>query len=82
MSILTSKNAIRRTLWRDGTMIISDTFEITYITIAFALLGAILIGALLTALHLKRKYHPNLIGAILGALLCFAIIEAMPMLAS
>jgi uncharacterized membrane protein YeaQ/YmgE (transglycosylase-associated protein family) len=65
-----------------GIMIIRDTFEISYLMIAFALLGAILIGALLTALHLKHKYHPNLIGAIIGALLCFAIIEAMPMLAS
>ncbi|EEP88699.1 hypothetical protein BMAPRL20_A2065 [Burkholderia mallei PRL-20] len=46
--------------------------------LAFAALGAIIIGGLLTAMHLKRKYHPNLIGALIGALLCFLLIEALP----
>jgi hypothetical protein len=43
------------------------------------LLGVILIGALLTALHLDR-WHPKLIGAALGALLGLALIEAVPIL--
>jgi hypothetical protein len=59
---------------------INSTFEISYVMLAFAALGAIVIGALLTAMHLKRRYHPNLIGALLGALLCFLLLEALPAL--
>jgi hypothetical protein len=62
-------------------MIINDEFEITYMILAFAALGAILIGALLTTLHLRRSLHPNLIGAVLGALVGVALIEIMPLLA-
>ena len=61
-------------------MAIHSTFEISYGTLAFAALGAILIGALLTVMHVKRRYHPNLIGALLGALLCFLLLEALPAL--
>ena len=60
-------------------MLINNDFEIGYLVIAFALLGVILIGALLTALYLER-WHPKLVGAAIGALLGIALIEAMPML--
>ncbi|WP_206997570.1 hypothetical protein [Trinickia mobilis] len=59
-------------------MVISDTFEISYLVLAFAALGAIIIGALLTTMHMKRKYHPSLIGALVGALLCFLLLETLP----
>lgn len=59
-------------------MVINDTFEISYVVLAFAALGAILIGALLTAMHVRRRYHPNLIGALIGALLCFVLLETLP----
>jgi hypothetical protein len=59
-------------------MVINDTFEFSYVLLAFAALGAIVIGALLTSMHLKRKYHPNLIGALIGALLCFILLETLP----
>ncbi|SMF98155.1 MULTISPECIES: hypothetical protein [Burkholderia] len=61
-------------------MIISSPIEISSVILAFAALGAIVIGGLLTAMHLKHKYHPNLIGAMIGALLCFLLIEALPAL--
>ena len=61
-------------------MAINSTFEISYVTLAFAALGAIVIGALLTVMHVKRRYHPNLIGALIGALLCFLLLEALPAL--
>jgi hypothetical protein len=61
-----------------GVMIINNDFEISYLLLVFALLGVILIGNLLSALHLQ-KLHPTLIGAALGALLGFALIEAMPL---
>jgi len=63
-------------------MLISRLSDIVYLVISLALLGAIVIGAVLAAMHLRHKYRPNLIGAIVGALLCFAIIEALPLLAS
>jgi UDP-N-acetylmuramyl pentapeptide phosphotransferase/UDP-N-acetylglucosamine-1-phosphate transferase len=59
-------------------MVIANDFEISYLLVAFALLGIILIGGLLDALHL-RKLHPRLLGATLGALLGFALIEAVPL---
>ncbi|RKP43596.1 hypothetical protein [Trinickia fusca] len=61
-------------------MIVYDTFEISYVMLAFAALGAIVIGALLSAMHVGRRYHPNLIGALIGALLCFLLLEALPAL--
>lgn len=59
-------------------MVIANAFELSYMTLAFAALGAIVIGALLTAMHVRRRYHPNLIGALIGALICFVLLEALP----
>lgn len=61
-------------------MIINSPLEISSVMLAFAALGAIVIGGLLTAMHLKHRYHPSLIGAMIGALLCFLLIEALPAL--
>ena len=57
-------------------MNINHSFELSYVTIAFAIVGAIVIGGLLATMHMKHKYHPNLI----GALLCLLLIEALPAL--
>jgi hypothetical protein len=59
-------------------MVIADDFEISYLLVAFALLGVILIGSLLDTLHLQ-KLHPRLVGATLGALLGFALVDAVPL---
>jgi hypothetical protein len=59
-------------------MTVTSDVEIGYLLVAFALLGVILIGGLLTVLHLDR-WHPRLVGAAIGALLGFALIEAVPM---
>ncbi|MGT2477605.1 hypothetical protein [Paraburkholderia terrae] len=60
-------------------MIIGNDFEIGFLLVIFALLGIILIGTLLDTLHLQRL-HPRLIGAAVGVLVGFAVIEAVPML--
>lgn len=60
-------------------MIIGNDFEIGFLLVIFALLGIILIGTLLDTLHLQRL-HPRLIGAAVGVLVGFALIEAVPML--
>jgi hypothetical protein len=59
-------------------MVINNDFEFGYLLIAFAFLGVILLGSLLAALHLDG-WHPKLIGAVVGALLGVALIEAVPM---
>ncbi|WP_321969104.1 hypothetical protein [Paraburkholderia tropica] len=59
-------------------MVIDSDFEISYVVLTFALLGAILIGTVLDTLQLQ-KLHPRLVGATLGALVGFALIEAVPL---
>jgi hypothetical protein len=60
-------------------MLITSNFEIGLVLVVFALMGVILIGALLTTLRLDR-WHPRLVGATVGALLGLALIEAVPMI--
>ncbi len=62
----------------EKAMVINNDFELVYLVIAFAFLGVILFGSLLVTLHLDR-WHPKLIGALIGALLGVVLIEAVPM---
>ncbi|MDR5884224.1 hypothetical protein [Caballeronia sp. LZ032] len=55
----------------------NSDFEIAYLIVVFALLGVVLIGALLSTLHLDR-WHPKLVSAAVGALIGIALIEAVP----
>jgi hypothetical protein len=57
---------------------INGTYDISFVLMAFVALGAVLIGGLLASMHLRHQYHPNLIGALIGALLCFLLLEALP----
>ncbi|KVN42072.1 hypothetical protein WJ63_27225 [Burkholderia pyrrocinia] len=59
--------------------VINSNYEIGFLLVVFVLLGVVLVGALLTAMHLER-WHPRLIGAAIGALIGIALIEAVPML--
>jgi hypothetical protein len=61
-------------------MVIHDTIEISSTMIAFVCLGLLLVGGLLIVMRLQHKYHPNLIGALIGAMLCFLLLEALPAL--
>jgi hypothetical protein len=61
-------------------MIIHDTIQISSVMIAFICLGLALVGGLLVVMRLRHKYHPNLIGALIGAMLCFLLLEALPAL--
>lgn len=53
-------------------------FEISAVLMAFVGLGVVLIGALMVSMHVRHQYRPNLIGALIGALLCFLLLEALP----
>jgi len=48
--------------------------------VAFVCLGVLLIGGLLIVMRRRHKYDPNLIGALVGAMLCFLLLEALPAL--
>ncbi len=58
-------------------MVINGTMELSWLLV-FMTLGAILVGAVLVAMHRRHQYHPQLIGALLGGLLCFLLLEALP----
>lgn len=61
-------------------MVIHHTIEISHLMIAFVCLGVVMVGGLLVTMRLRHKYHPNLIGALIGAMLCFLLLEALPAL--
>ncbi|MFM0736522.1 hypothetical protein PQQ51_04635 [Paraburkholderia xenovorans] len=61
-------------------MTIHDTLAMPYAMIAFTCVGLLLIGGLLVVMRLRHTYHPNLIGALIGAMLCFLLLEALPAL--
>jgi uncharacterized membrane protein YhfC len=48
--------------------------------IAVVALSAVLIGALAAVMHMRHRYSPNLIGALIGALMCFILLETIPAL--
>jgi len=58
----------------DGTITISQAM---IVFICFALL---LVGGSLVIMRLRHKYHPNLIGALIGGMLCFLLLEVLPSL--
>jgi hypothetical protein len=59
-------------------MFINGTFEISNVLMAFVGVGVLLIGGLLVSMRLRHRYHPSLIGALIGALFCFLLLEALP----
>jgi hypothetical protein len=61
-------------------MIVNHTFEISGALIAFICISAMLIAGLMIVMHLRRTYHPSLIGALIGGFLCFLLLEALPAL--
>ncbi|PLZ01226.1 hypothetical protein CY652_16905 [Burkholderia sp. WAC0059] len=61
-------------------MTIHGTFGLSHVTIAFLVLAALLVGGLLAAMHVRGRYSPSLIGALIGAMFCFLLLEALPAL--
>lgn len=54
--------------------------HLTVAMISFVALSAVLIGVLAIVMHMRHKYSPNLIGALIGALMCFVLLETIPAL--
>lgn len=61
-------------------MIINGATGVSHVMIAFVGLSILLIGGLLVRMHLRHQYRPGLIGALIGALCCFVLLEALPAL--
>ena len=59
-------------------MVQYGNFQISYLMIGFICVAALLIGGLAIAMRIRHSYHPNLIGALIGAFLCFLLLEALP----
>ena len=54
--------------------------HLTVALVAFVALSVVLIGVLAAVMHVRHKYSPNLIGALIGALMCFVLLETIPAL--
>jgi hypothetical protein len=54
--------------------------HMTIAMIAFVAISVLFIVGLLVTMHLRHRYQPNLIGALIGALLCFILLETLPVL--
>ncbi|MBT2790957.1 hypothetical protein [Paraburkholderia strydomiana] len=61
-------------------MIVQNGVMLSYVLPAFVCVGLLVIGGLLIAMRLRHKYDPNLIGALIGGMLCFLLLEALPAL--
>jgi uncharacterized membrane protein YfcA len=61
-------------------MNVTGTLGISYWLIAFVGLAILLIGAMLVGMRARHRYSPNLIGALIGALFCFVLLETLPAL--
>ncbi|WP_233833362.1 hypothetical protein [Paraburkholderia sp. ZP32-5] len=61
-------------------MHIDGTITIPQAMIAFICFALLLVGGSLVIMRLRHKYHPNLIGALIGGMLCFLLLEMLPSL--
>jgi hypothetical protein len=61
-------------------MIHHGHFAISYVTIGFVCLAALMLIGVVVAMHIRHRYDPNLVGALVGGFLCFLLLEALPSL--
>jgi len=61
-------------------MVVNGTLGISSWLVAFVGIAILLIGALFVAMRRRHQYSPNLIGALIGALFCFVLLETLPAL--
>ena len=61
-------------------MVNFGNLAISYGMIAFIGLAMLMIGGVLAVMHLRHRYEPNLIAALIGAFFCFLLLEALPAL--
>jgi thiosulfate reductase cytochrome b subunit len=54
--------------------------HMTFAMLVFVAVSVFFIVGLLVTMHLRHRYQPSLIGALIGALLCFILLETLPVL--
>jgi FtsH-binding integral membrane protein len=59
-------------------MTINGTLAMTNVMLMLVCLGVLLAGMLVLGMRLRHRYPPGLIGAVIGAFLCFLLLEALP----
>ncbi|MFC0402939.1 hypothetical protein [Paraburkholderia rhizosphaerae] len=61
-------------------MIQFGQYAISYAVIGFVCVVSLTLIGLVVAMHVRHKYDPNLVGALIGGFLCFLLLEALPAL--
>ena len=61
-------------------MIHHGNFAISYVMIGFVCLATLTLIGVVVAMHIRHRYDPNLVGALVGGFLCFLLLEALPAL--
>ncbi|WP_109477914.1 hypothetical protein [Paraburkholderia sp. C35] len=61
-------------------MVTLGNLAVSYGMIAFIGLAMLMIGGVVAVMHLRHRYEPNLIAALIGAFCCFLLLEALPAL--
>ncbi|MBB5420737.1 hypothetical protein GCT19_27365 [Paraburkholderia sp. CNPSo 3155] len=61
-------------------MHIDGTMAFSHAMIAFICFALLLVGGLLVIMRRRHQYQPNLIGALIGGMLCFLLLEVLPTL--
>ena len=59
-------------------MIHYGNFAISYVMMGFVCLAALTLIGVVVAMRVRHKYDPNLVGPLIGGLLCFLLLEALP----
>ncbi|CAB3759308.1 hypothetical protein [Paraburkholderia solisilvae] len=61
-------------------MIHYGNFTISYVMLGFVCLVTLMLIGVIAAMHVRQKYDPNLVAALIGGFLCFLLLEALPAL--
>jgi hypothetical protein len=55
-------------------------FAVSYGMVGFIVIALLLIGGVVAIMHIRHRYEPRLIAALIGAFFCFLLLEALPAL--
>ena len=53
---------------------------VSYGMVGFIVLALLMIGGVAVVMHVRHRYEPLLLAALIGAFFCFLLLEALPAL--
>jgi hypothetical protein len=59
-------------------MVTYGNLGVSYGMVAIVCLAFLLVGAVAAIMHVRHRYEPSLIAALIGAFCCFLLLEAIP----